>query len=180
MASRFKLTLVKPIASRIEVPSQLVTLEPFSVCPACGAELVESTRLRMVFSCGLVQMLTDTDEWAVVSCCPYALRAAYEASLIRIRRNNLESSMPSLPDRLSVGDKVKWVSQSAGRETAKKGIIVAEVPPNARPEEYIPPGMRKNSTNGYGKERPHISYLVRVSGKGSMVYWPRVCALEKI
>jgi hypothetical protein len=172
-----------PKTGRMPIPTTLLTALPFERCPACEAEVSEVTRLRTVFACGMTQMLTDGDEYAISASCPYAMCAVHDLRMRRVSRE--KPGQPGTlvmfaPGGFSIGDKVRWLSQSAGKETVKKGVIVAEVPPDARPEDYIPDGMRKNSTNGYGRSRPHTTYLVKVSGKGSMVYWPRVHCLEKI
>jgi len=136
------------------------------------------------FSCGLTQMVTTTHEFAVSATCPYAMAAVHELRVRRLRRAGIGANIPSTlttftAEGFKLGDEVRWVSQSAGNETTKCGIVVAIVPPEARPEDYLPDGMRKNSANGYGRSRPHASYLIKVAGKGSMAYWPRVHFLAK-
>jgi len=180
---KYRLRMVMPKCGRMEVPSALVTVTPFQRCPACEGERVEETRLRVVFACGMTQMVTDGDEFAVIATCPHAMTAVQDLKARRLSRGEDTGAMHSimLPlDGFKTGDRVSWISQSAGKETTKKGVVAAVVPPDARPEEFIPGGMRKNSTNGYGKSRPHTTYLVRVLGKGTMVYWPRVHCLEKL
>jgi hypothetical protein len=130
----------------------------------------------------MMQMVTDDDEFAVISVCPYAMIAVEE---LRTRRISREGTPPTLAimgalEEFKVGESVRWVSQSAGRETVKKGVIVAQVPPHAKPESYIPDGMRRNSSSGYGKPRDHLTYLIKVYGKGGMLYWPRVHVLQKV
>jgi hypothetical protein len=173
-----------PKRGKMSLPSSLITAVPFDRCPSCEAERSEVTLNSISFSCGMTQMVTDGDEFAVSSSCPYAMAAVHELRTKRLVRPGMSDVPPTLatfaPEGFKVGDQVRWVSQSAGRETSKKGIVVAIVPPEARPEDYIPDGMRKNSANGYGRSRPHTTYLIRVAGKGSMAYWPRVHFLEKI
>lgn len=173
-----------PKGGRLMIPTSLVTALPFDRCPACEAERAEVTRRSIVFACGLAQTITDGDEFAISSYCPYAMAAVFDLRMKRLSRGNPGETPATLatfaPEVFKVSDRVKWVSQSAGRETVKKGVVVAVVPPSARPEAYIPDGMRRNSTNGYGRSRPHTTYLIKVTGKGSMVYWPRVHCLEKL
>lgn len=181
MPSRYQLKLFKPKFGRMSIPTCMVTLNPFDSCPCCGSGRSEITKDSILFECGLKQTITDGDEFAVSSTCPYAMMAVKDLKTRRISRGeSLPATLLSYaPDSFSIGDPVRWVSQSAGRETIKSGVIVSIVPPEARPEAYIPDGMRRNSTTGYGKARPHTTYLVRVKGKGNMAYWPRVHCLER-
>jgi len=182
--SKYALQLFMPKGGRLRVPTALITPAPFDRCPACDSERASVDRLGIRFSCGLVQAITDGDEFAVSAYCPYAMAAVFELRMRRLSRVKPDEAPATLamfsPEVFKVGDKVRWVSQSAGRQTVKIGVVVAEVPPEARPESYIPEGMRRNSTNGYGRSRPHTTYLIKVKNKGSMVYWPRVHCLEKI
>lgn len=172
-----------PKGGKVRIPTALVTMNPFSYCPACGAGKCETTSLTTVrFQCGMEQIMTDGDEFAIRGTCPYAMAAVEELRARKIQRTSEAPptiSMIYSPDEFAVGDAVQWASQSAGTETVKKGVIVAVVPPEAKPDDYIPDGMRKNSTSGYGKPRNHTTYLIQVQGKGSMVYWPRVHVLRK-
>lgn len=181
---KYQFKMFKPRRGKLSLPSVLVTAVPFDRCPSCDAERSEVNRDMVQFSCGLTQMVTDGDEYAVSSYCPYAMAAVHDLKCRKLSREGMSGVPATLatfsPEGFTVGDKVRWVSQSAGSETVKKGIIAAAVPPDARPEDYIPDGMRKNSADGYGRSRTHTTYLVRVAGKGSMAYWPRVHLLEKI
>jgi hypothetical protein len=70
-----------------------------------------------------------------------------------------------------IGDGVEWTSQSAGTKTTKRGKVVHVLPAGC-----VPPKLSKNSNpGGY---RDHISYLVRVKGKG--LYWPKASYLKLI
>ena len=75
---------------------------------------------------------------------------------------------------MKVGDRVEWTSQSAGFRTPKRGVIVAVVPADVKPERCVPDGYRCGSPSGFGMMRGHESYLVKVDGKGRRLYWPRV------
>ena len=70
-----------------------------------------------------------------------------------------------------VGDEVQWNSQSNGRSTTKRGVVVAIVSAGERPK--LPEGYKCNSTCGYGNPRNERSYLVAV-GNSKRCYWPRV------
>lgn len=181
---KYSFKMFMPRRGKLRLPSVLITAVPFDRCPACEAERSEVNRNTVQFSCGLTQMVTDGDEYAVSSYCPYAMAAVHELRLKKLSRPGMDMIPATLAtfsiEGFKVGERVRWVSQSAGRETTKKGIITAIVPPEARPEDYIPEGMRKNSANGYGRSRTHTTYLVRVIGKGSMAYWPRVHFLERV
>lgn len=179
---RYSLKMFMPKLGKIRIPTTLVTLNAFTVCPSCGAGREEERRYSVKFGCGLLQVVTDGDEYAIMSSCPYAMIAVEE---LRTRRLSRSGSAPEtlaimgVPEEFKIGDTVRWMSQSAGKETVKKGIIVAQVPPHAKPESYIPEGMRRNSSSGYGKPRDHTTYLIKVHGKGGMLYWPRVHVLQK-
>ena len=70
---------------------------------------------------------------------------------------------------LRVGTRVEWTSQSAGIAAVKRGIVEAVIPRGERPA--------KTSKNPVpGAARDHVSYLVRVKGRG--LYWPRVSHLR--
>jgi hypothetical protein len=182
--SKYALQMFLPKRGKLRLPTALLTATPFDRCPSCESDRSEVTMNCIRFACGMVQMITDGDEFAVSSTCPYSMAAVHDLRSKRLSRPGLSDVPATLttfsPETFTVGDKVRWVSQSAGRETSKRGVVVAIVPPEARPEAYIPDGMRKNSANGYGRARPHTTYLIRVAGKGSMAYWPRVHFLEKI
>lgn len=171
-----------PVNGRMRIPTALITALPFDRCPSCSAERSDITRNSIVFECGMTQTMTDGNEFAVSSSCPYAMAAIQDLRAKRLARpDGMPATLtPYEPAMFGMGDKVRWVSKSANVETTKRGIIVAVVPPDARPEAYIPNGMRKNSTSGYGKSRPHITYLIKVRGKGNVVYWPRVHCLERV
>lgn len=178
---RYSLKMFMPKRGKIRIPTCLITLSAFQACPSCGAGREEVNPLSVKFFCGLTQVQTDGDEYAILSSCPYAMQAVEELRTRRINRGAPPTiAMMYSPEEFKVKDQVRWVSQSSGRETVKKGVIVAVVPPQAKPEDYIPDGMRRNSTNGYGKPRDHTTYLICVAGKGSMVYWPRVHVLQKV
>jgi hypothetical protein len=182
-AMKYTLSMFMPLGGKMKLPTALVVDEPFERCVACDAERSLVAQNRVEYRCGCCLAKTDKETYAVLSCCPYAMAAVSDLRVRRIVRNagkQLLSLPVGLLESLSVGSRVRWVSQSAGRETVKTGVIVAVVPSNARPEKFIPKGFRQNSTTGYGRTRDHKSYLVQVRGKGNMVYWPRVYALEKI
>ena len=179
---KYSLTMFMPLAGSMKLPTALVVDEPFERCIACEAERSLVVSNRVDYRCGCSLAKTDHGRYAVLSCCPYAMAAVSELKVRRIMRGG--SPLAHIPvgliDSLTVGSRVRWVSQSAGKETIKVGVVVAVVPVNARPEKFIPKGFRQNSTTGYGKTRDHQSYLVKVNGKGNMVYWPRVYTLEKL
>jgi hypothetical protein len=181
---KYSLSLFMPKGGKVMIPTPLVTGAPFDRCPSCEGDRDEVDRTGITFVCGMKQSITIDGDFAVSAYCPYAMAAVFDLRMKRLSRANPNETPATLatfsPAVLKVSDRVKWVSQSAGRETVKKGVIVALVPPAARPEDYIPDGMRRNSTNGYGRSRPHTTYLVKVIGKGSMVYWPRVHCLEQV
>ena len=178
---RYTLKMFMPKKGRIRIPTPLITMSAFSMCPSCGAGREDETPLHVRFACGLVQAVTDGDEYAIMSSCPYAMQAIEELRTRRVSRG-VPATLAVMysPEGLKMGDCVRWISKSAGRETEKKGSVVAVVPPHAKPEDYIPEGMRRNSTNGYGKPRDHTTYLILVAGQGSRVYWPRVHVLQKL
>jgi hypothetical protein len=62
--------------------------------------------------------------------------------------------------KFSVGDKVTWESQSAGKWKEKVGVVERVIPKGERAKVYNP-----------GAPRDHESYQVKV---GSRRYWPRV------
>lgn len=179
---RYTLKMFMPKDGKIRIPTQMVTMNAFNVCPACGGGRDSINKTSIRFTCGMTQVLTEDDEFAVISTCPFAMVAVEE---LRARKLSRPMSIPQTlvimgtPDEFKVGDKVRWVSQSAGNETMKRGIVVAQVPPQAKPDDYIPDGMRRNSSSGYGKPRDHVTYLIKVHGKGGMVYWPRVHVLQR-
>lgn len=178
---RYSLKMFMPKRGKIRIPTPLITMTAFTACPSCGASREDVSPLAVKFQCGLMQVLTDGDEFAIMSSCPYAMQAVEELRTRRISRGvPLTLAVMGSQEEFKKGESVRWVSQSAGKETVKKGVIVAVVPPHAKPEDYIPDGMRRNSSSGYGKPRDHITYLIGVAGKGSMVYWPRVHVLQKI
>lgn len=78
-----------------------------------------------------------------------------------------------------VGDKVEWVSQSAGFTTRKQGEVVAIVPAGRSPglgflERF---NLQKYRCMFDGLFRDHESYLILVKTK---LYWPRVRYLNLI
>jgi len=91
---------------------------------------------------------------------------------------------------MNIGDMVEWESQSAGSWTAKKGKIVAKIPPGIYPKrtDY---GNRAYYTGTHrfcfepGSVRNQISYLIEVSGGKTAkakpkLYWPRVSQLKLV
>ncbi len=66
----------------------------------------------------------------------------------------------------SVGEPVRWTSQSAGITRTKTGKIA----------DRIPSGMRPKTIRNPGAARDHVSYLVRADN--GRLYWPRVAHLE--
>lgn len=74
----------------------------------------------------------------------------------------------------TIGDKVKWSSQSSGYTKIKEGIIVAVIAPNQRPnrEDFL--SLHKS---GCGWGRHEESYVVKV---GNKLYWPFVKRLVKL
>lgn len=71
----------------------------------------------------------------------------------------------------SVGDRVQWTSQSAGYTSTKIGVVETIIPAGA-----TPPKTSKSPQPGAARD--HVSYLVRVKGKG--LYWPRVKHLSPV
>lgn len=82
---------------------------------------------------------------------------------------------------LREGTPVRWTSQSRGKTTTKRGVIVATVPAHTgggKVDRLITDLMRKHkagSAYGRGSARPEKSFIVLVDGK---LYWPRVKQLE--
>jgi len=81
-----------------------------------------------------------------------------------------------------IGDKVRWVSHSAGSWTEKIGTIVETVPPQRGVylEKY-----RGHYNLGYfskGNPRLHKSYVVAVQPEDEKprLYWPRANQLEPL
>jgi hypothetical protein len=70
-----------------------------------------------------------------------------------------------------IGDEVEWTSQSAGTKTTKRGKVVHVLPAGKGPGK-----ISKNSNPGAARD--HVSYLVRVKGKG--LYWPKASYLKLI
>ena len=66
-----------------------------------------------------------------------------------------------------IGDAVEWESQSGSYRKKKKGVIFDVVPAGGAPD---PKELRVLGA-GFGMNRDHKSYLVRV---GNIAYWPRV------
>ena len=88
----------------------------------------------------------------------------------------------SEPKKFKVGQKVAWVSQSAGTWKEKHGEVLRIVRPGEEPTggyaflDHIRPG------GGFGHPRNHESYLIVVkTTKRSKprLYWPRVALLEE-
>lgn len=75
----------------------------------------------------------------------------------------------------SVGNKVRWTSQSQGFVKEKIGVVAEVVPAKYRPDRTRFPKLYKGA--GAGSSRDHESYVVIV---GTKPYWPRVDNLEKI
>jgi len=73
----------------------------------------------------------------------------------------------------SVGDKVKWSSQSQGFTKEKVGVVAQVVPGGMFPDRSRFPHLYKNA--GIGGYRDHESYVVMVKTKP---YWPRANKLE--
>ena len=179
---KYTLSMFMPVGGSMKLPTSLIVDAPFERCISCEADRSLVVANRVEYKCGCCLAKTDKGQYAVLSCCPYSMMAVSELKVRRISRSvgrQLSVAAVGLVDNLTVGTRVKWLSQSSGRETKKVGVIVAVVPANARPEKFIPRGYRQNSTNGYGKTRDHTSYLVQVLGKGNMLYWPRVYTLQR-
>ncbi len=95
-----------------------------------------------------------------------------------------------------VGDRVRWASQARGRQTVKRGRIVAVVPPGVHPFIFdswtwkvidLNPALNLNASEyslsslGGGMAREQESYLVLVdrgNGKKPALYWPRASTLR--
>lgn len=86
--------------------------------------------------------------------------------------------------KFAIGDKVTWVSQSAGTEKRKTGEVVAVLKPEedplahpfCQPQQYL-----ATHRFGGGLPRGHESYVVLVQdGNRRIMYWPRVSALSKV
>lgn len=71
---------------------------------------------------------------------------------------------------MKLGDVVVWTSQAGGHSKTKEGTIVAVVPPNGDPRDYIPDGLK---LDGPGYPRNTESYLIRVRNL-TKLYWPFV------
>lgn len=71
---------------------------------------------------------------------------------------------------MKLGDVVTWTSQAGGYSKTKEGVIVAVVPPNGDPRDYIPAGLK---LDGPGYPRSTESYLIRVRSL-TKLYWPFV------
>jgi hypothetical protein len=82
---------------------------------------------------------------------------------------------------ISLGDTVKWSSQSAGYTKEKTGIVEEVVSAKGVPSRERFPQLYKSA--GVGLPRDHVSYVVRVPGKtaksAGTAYWPRVSGLTK-
>ena len=74
---------------------------------------------------------------------------------------------------MKLGDKVYWTSQAQGFTKRKEGVIVAVVPMNQDPKDYVPQdaGGVFFQLKFPGGFRDHESYLIRV-GKKRTLYWP--------
>jgi len=73
-----------------------------------------------------------------------------------------------------IGDRVEWISQSAGIQKRKEGRVVNVIPHRGSPYGENGEGQVRNP----GACRNHESYVVRVKGRG--LYWPRVSALRPV
>jgi len=71
-------------------------------------------------------------------------------------------------------DVVEWVSQSHGTYTFKVGTVVAVIPPEGFPQDYLQ-GIYK--ARSFGFTRNHESYLIQEVNK-SYVSWPLVKNLK--
>ena len=72
-----------------------------------------------------------------------------------------------------MGDKVFWVSSSAGTTKRKEGEIVEVIPAKKDPQMGKKYGSK--SKHGGGWPRNHESYIVKV---GNYYYWPVVSLLK--
>ena len=83
-------------------------------------------------------------------------------------------------NRFTLGDEVRWTSQSSGTTAEKIGTVVAVVKPDAIPPVTSTAGdCMAVSMYGGGAVRRHESYLVlTINGNRRRIYWPRVSALK--
>lgn len=74
----------------------------------------------------------------------------------------------------SVGDKVRWSSQSQGFTKEKVGMVAQVVAAGQKPDTKFYQLYKGPGVGGY---RDHESYVVTV---GTRPYWPRANKLEKV
>lgn len=81
-----------------------------------------------------------------------------------------------------VGDKVRWVSHSAGKWTEKVGEIVEIVPPQRGVMLDKYKGKFNLGPFSKGNPRLHKSYVIAVSADAGKprLYWPRANQLEPL
>jgi Ni/Co efflux regulator RcnB len=77
---------------------------------------------------------------------------------------------------IQLDDVVEWTSQAAGYTRTKVGVVVGLVPVGHLPGGDRFPSLYRGA--GVGMPRDHISYVVRVPGRG--VYWPVAKKLRKV
>lgn len=77
---------------------------------------------------------------------------------------------------IQLDDTVEWVSQAAGYTRTKVGVVVGLVPVGHLPDRDRFPSLYRGS--GVGMSRDHVSYVVKVTGRG--VYWPIAKKLRKV
>jgi hypothetical protein len=77
---------------------------------------------------------------------------------------------------MQLDDRVEWTSQSAGYVRTKVGVVVGLVPVGHLPDRERFPSLYRSV--GVGMPRDHISYVVKVPGRG--VYWPVAKKLRKV
>ncbi len=88
--------------------------------------------------------------------------------------------------KFSVGDEVKWTSQSGGYEKTKTGTVVFVIPANAPAWTRVGRDQEKifDLRTDLSGTRREESYLVTVAGKSifsrKLLYWPRTKNLERI
>lgn len=82
---------------------------------------------------------------------------------------------------MKVGQEIRWVSQSQGSETEKKGVIIAEIPAGENAMSHVPK-MTKKSHIKFGEVSTKDRVLVAVpAGKDGQIthyYCPLKSVLE--
>ena len=77
---------------------------------------------------------------------------------------------------IQLDDTVEWTSQAAGYTRTKVGVVVGLVPAGHLPDRDRFHSLYRSS--GVGMPRDHVSYVVKVTGRG--VYWPIAKKLRKV